>query len=672
MKKALRNVCILVTILISFITAMRMISPVVAQSDQDPYQVHITFASGGENYDSMHVTWFTNGSCPSIVKLGTASGVYTKTIQGQATNSTSLSKYIHEANVTGLLPSTKYYYVAGSNGHWSMEYTFRTADLGDASSFKFVAYGDTRTNRTARSQVLNAINDEIDTNDVRFVLHDGDFVEVGNDPLLWYQWFADSATVGSKVPIMGTTGNHEATPDASDIGYWGAQYQNPPNGPLRVTPTDQGNDYTYWFVYDSVFIIELDWNFNYGDTTSSDYAWLNQTLDHANAMRNANIIYWIVVMAHSPPYCSNGHGNDTTEQNNLCPVLESRGVDLEIGGHTHYWERNYQLRSPGAKIINTNTTIKQGLHDTVPGTVYIVSGAGGAPLVTDWSNTNLCSAAHYTDFGYGLVTVTKSTNKTQSTLHIECRDINRNVVDSGITLVKTGIPLMSPKISSPPDERFEYASTGNAIAWNITSMNINRSAACTVYENDTPFTGFNNISWAPGIPVNVSIDGLLPGSYNFTIVATDGMSTPSRDMIIINVFDVPPSIVHQAPAGYEFGTISHSINWTITDASTTMRTCTILRNGTQVISSSWNSNQPVSFNIDGLDPGTYNFTIIASDGLGGSTQDSVLITVQSTTGGSKDQSWIGWLIVIAVLCTIFIPMTSLGIVRSRKRKTLGM
>jgi len=513
-----------------------------------------------------------------MVELGLVSGVYTKTIQGQSLYSTSLSKYIHDANMTGLLPATKYYYIVGYGGHWSPENTFRTADLGDASSFKFVAYGDTRTNRTARNQVLGAINNEIDTNDVRFVMHDGDFVEVGNDPSLWSQWFADAATVEAKVPIMGTTGNHELT-GANDPGYWGAQYQNPANGPLRVTPTDQGYDYTYWFVYDSVFIIELDWNFNYGDPTSSDYAWLNQTLDHANAMRNANLIYWIVVMAHSPPYCSNGHLNDTIEDTYLCPVLESRGVDLEIGGHTHYWERNYQLRSPGAIIVNTNDTIKQRIHDTVPGTVYIVSGAGGAPLVS-WSSTNLCSAAHYTNFSYGLVTVTKSANKTQSALHIECRDINRNVVDSGVTLVKTGIPLMPPMISSPPDKTIQYASTGNEIAWNVTSYNMNDSATCTIYVNGTPVNKFNGVSWTSGIPVSVSIDGLAQGFYNFTIVA--------------------------------------------------------------------------------------------SDGLGNSAQDTVIVTVNGGTGGVPGISWIGLLIMIVILCAVLGPVTILGIVRTRKRKALGM
>ena len=578
MKKTSWGVCISLIFLIPLFVATNMMIKVVAQPDQEPFQEHFTFASGGENHDCMHVTWFTNGSCGSVAKLGMASGVYTKVVQGQSMYQSMFPKYVHEANITGLLPSTRYFYIVGSEGHWSAEHSVRTADLGDATSFKFVAYGDTRTDRVARSQVLDAINDEIDTNDVRFVLHDGDFVEVGNDPLLWHQWFADSAVVGAKVPIMGTTGNHELT-GVNDPGYWGVQYQNPSNGPLRVTPTDQGHDYTYWFLYDSVFIIELDWNFTYGDPTSSDYAWLNQTLDHANAMRDANLIYWIVVLAHSPPYCSNGHYNDTTEVTYLCPVLENRGVDLEIGGHTHYWERNYQLRSPGATIINKNSMIRQGLHDPVPGTVYVVSGAGGAPLYP-WSSAYLCSAAHFTDFSYGLITVTKSSNKTESTLHIECRDINRNVVDTGVTLVKSGIMLMPPVISSPLDKNIEYASTGNEITWNITSYNMDASAACTIYLNGTPVTGFNGISWISGIPVSVNVDDLAPGFYNYTIVAADG--------------------------------------------------------------------------------------------LGNSARDTVIVTVNAGTGAVPGPSWISWVIVIGVLCAILVPMTSLGIVRSRKRKALGM
>jgi len=53
----------------------------------------------------------------------------------------------------------------------------------------------------------------------------------------------------------------------------------------------------------------------------------------------------------------------------------------------------------------------------------------------------------------------------------------------------------------------------------------------------------------------------------------------------------------------------------------------VICNGNVVKSSSWASGVPIVQDIDGLNLGTYNFTITVRDGLGNSATDEVNVSV---------------------------------------------
>ena len=57
-----------------------------------------------------------------------------------------------------------------------------------------------------------------------------------------------------------------------------------------------------------------------------------------------------------------------------------------------------------------------------------------------------------------------------------------------------------------------------------------------------------------------------------------------------------------------------------------------MRNGTQIATGSWISGVPLAFDIRNLAPGTFNFTLIAHDGYGKSTRDSVFVTITTKRG----------------------------------------
>ncbi|GAB4310121.1 MAG: hypothetical protein Kow0069_10050 [Promethearchaeota archaeon] len=439
----------LVAVLAVVPVASHLIPTVRAQGA--PYHVHLTFARGEGNERVMHVTWFTTGSAPTEVQWGTASGSYAESATGTSAYRSHLGKHVHEANLTGLQPNTRYYYRVGSDeGGWSTERTFLSAhDVNTAAaagSFKFVAYGDTRTNAADRREVLDAILWEVQNNDVRFVLHDGDIIESNDDLGEWNDWFSDSEAVASRVPLMTVEGNHDLGGD-----YWGAQYYNPQNGPL-MGATLRERDYTYWFVYANAFFVNLDYDFDYGNPSGADYAWLGSVLDHANQLRSQGLVHWIVMLWHSPPYNSGvSHGEDRTIQDNLCPFIEARGVDVAFNGHDHIWERQYQLSSPGGHVVNDDSVITQDVNEPVPGTVYVVAGGGGAPRVPQFCvlDQQDYSADYACENSYALVTVNLDYQTGQTSLRIQGRDGSHGTLDSGVTLIKTGITAPGPP--APPE-----------------------------------------------------------------------------------------------------------------------------------------------------------------------------------------------------------------------------
>ncbi len=181
-----------------------------------------------------------------------------------------------------------------------------------------------------------------------------------------------------------------------------------------------------------------------------------------------------------------------------------------------------------------------------------------------------------------------------------------------------------PVITHPPDISYTIGQTGYMVSWTITDS-IVTTPLYTIYVNGSPST---NGPWASGVAVLQSVDGLAIGSYNYTIVATDGTGFSVQDTVIVNVIaNQAPTITHPADISYTWGYSGYYITWIITDAGTGTRSYTIYVNGSSLISGSWTSGSSLSRNVDGLAIGSYNYTVIATDGLGGSVQDEVIVNV---------------------------------------------
>ncbi len=285
-------------------------------------------------------------------------------------NSQTVSEYgsdhQFQYTITGLTPATKYYYRV-SFGSTNLTGSFRTAPADNATSVKFLAYGDTRTYYMSTDDVSARMLTEI-SNDPEyqtFCIHTGDWVNKGqnaNEDEWGSQFFNRSGTNNiefhSKVAIMGARGNHENyTENYSPYEAASNFYKYFPYN-LATTPSESGDDMYYSFDYGPVHIAVLDQyddNPNYNTLGSAQKTWLENDLANTDKP-------WKFIVLHEPGWSAkttskSEHSNNTDVQNNVQPLCVQYGVQAVFGGHNHYYA-----------------------HCLVNGVHHFTLGGGGAPL----------------------------------------------------------------------------------------------------------------------------------------------------------------------------------------------------------------------------------------------------------------------------------------------------
>jgi hypothetical protein len=95
------------------------------------------------------------------------------------------------------------------------------------------------------------------------------------------------------------------------------------------------------------------------------------------------------------------------------------------------------------------------------------------------------------------------------------------------------------------------------------------------------------------------------------------------------IYYFPPVLTHPADVKMYSGT-SGQVTWLVTDLTAGNTSWSVSRNGVGIANGTWTSGQAISANLDGLATGMYNFTIVVSNGYGGTASDTVTVTVYDT------------------------------------------
>ncbi len=244
---------------------------------------------------------------------------------------------LHMIDVEGLNPDTAYVGRLHGPG-FDEEVTFHTAPV-ETDRFLFLAYGDDRTGHaTHRALVAHMQTEEA----ARFVIHTGDYVEVGGRPSDWQAFFDIAQPLLRRVPIYPTLGNHEIYGPGGRRRYQRyfvhhdrrVAWQAWTHGPIRLITLDSNDEWV---------------------AEGEQQQWLDAELESA---RDHAGVRFVIVFAHHGPVSSGRHGDhEGMAALRIADRLRDAGVDLFLSGHDHMYERGD----------------REGLK-------YIVTGGGGAPL----------------------------------------------------------------------------------------------------------------------------------------------------------------------------------------------------------------------------------------------------------------------------------------------------
>ncbi|RMH97196.1 MAG: hypothetical protein D6681_12170, partial [Calditrichaeota bacterium] len=312
-------------------------------------------------YNRIVIRWRTDTATDSRVRYGTDPNNLHQ-IADDATVTTE-----HEITLTGLTPSTRYYYSVGSSAtvlSGGADHFFITAPLpGTRKKIRLWVLGDSGTGnkdvQDLRDSYL-AYTDTVHTD--LFVMLGDNAYKNGSDDEYQVALFEMFPTLLRQTVLWPAFGNHDAG-NASSTTQTGVFYDIftlPKNG--EAGGVASGTEAYYAFNYGNIHFVCLNSHDIDRSTTGAMLTWLQNDL-------TANSADWTIAFWHHPPYTKGSHDSDVELQliemrQNAVPILESNGVDLVLTGHSHSYERSYLLNG------------HYGSSGTLTGTMILDNGDG--------------------------------------------------------------------------------------------------------------------------------------------------------------------------------------------------------------------------------------------------------------------------------------------------------
>jgi hypothetical protein len=275
------------------------------------------------------------------------------------------ARALHSIVVKGLEPGTRYPFTvrAGGTTRFGALTTAPREDSG--ASFRFLLYGDNRTDDAGHAAVVRAMVSSASD----FLVNTGDMVANGGSKAQWQTFFDIEAPLTRERPIFATVGNHELV-DGAGADY--VRYFGPAEMPKALVATDIPRSAAITGIpLDAgavpLSLDQLSGTFRWSNarfflvngmvqyTSGPTRAWLDKVLAEADS--EAGLV-WRIVVVHHGPWSSGPHGDNALLADAKIPELfRAHKIDIVLSGHDHIYERG-----------------------SAGGMAYMVSGGGGAPV----------------------------------------------------------------------------------------------------------------------------------------------------------------------------------------------------------------------------------------------------------------------------------------------------
>ena len=329
---------------------------------------------------------------------------------------------------------TYYYQIQSDNINKTTILNFTTFAKNKANHYKVLFFGDSRSQREPRREIVNRIIKNF--SDISYYFHTGDIVNDGRIQSEWNDYFSDIEPLSERIPGFFIEGNHERLD--------GKMYDN------IFLPTNGQNSYYYSVNFGSVKFIGLNTNRD----VQSQKSWLKTEL---NSTLNDNKTFWKIVFMHEPIFNSRYGRSDRTDLiESWVPLFEKYGVDLVFAGHNHYYERTFPMDQN--KEFN-NYSLYNFNNINLP--IYITTGGAGAPLYDrDGGNPSYVppsyTAVYNSTYHFMILDIKVDNQRQETSINLETWAMPENsgiygnlILIDNFSLIKNGLEVMihSPKKS---------------------------------------------------------------------------------------------------------------------------------------------------------------------------------------------------------------------------------
>lgn len=170
--------------------------------------------------------------------------------------------------------------------------------------------------------------------------------------------------------------------------------------------------------------------------------------------------------------------------------------------------------------------------------------------------------------------------------------------------------------------------------------------------------------YSNGTVIVVDASALDPGYWIFTMFANDTSGNSETATATVRVYpSEAPVFISKPPDTYDMveGSTGNVLNWTVTDRSPAYYL--IYVDGDLKENSTWSSGIPIEYNIDFLEEGTHNVTIVVYDLVGNSNSHTVTVNVSAPIAPPPDRT----LLLIAGVVALVIIIVIVIVLKKRKK-----
>jgi hypothetical protein len=310
--------------------------------------------------DSIWVSWFSDNAPNGHIEWGTSPGSLTNTLSA-ALDVLGTGYHYHAGRITGLSPSTYYYYRVRNGTTASDTFRFRTPPPAGTKTgrLRVLVMGDNQIIGENRYEKLIACcKAKIETDYgkrieevIDFILMPGDQVDVGTLDHYRNLHFKQCGLISPNIPIMTTVGNHETYYDTS-LSLYGRIFRYDGISYAGI-PGPEGEKYYAYQLANVAFIHSSSEH-----TGATQKQWLRSLVD---ALKTDATTDLCVSVVHRP-YQAEQYVGDISGwfRSEIMPMLaETPKHVLNIGAHHHLYARGQTREWPIYHIISGGTAWDQ-------------------------------------------------------------------------------------------------------------------------------------------------------------------------------------------------------------------------------------------------------------------------------------------------------------------------